>query len=233
VTDEAGCSMMQVFTGQTVSCNGSSQAQISQHVTVPPGVRLDVTRTGSGSGTVTSAPSGMQCGEMCSYAFGEDETVKLMESPEPGSTFAGWSGACSGEEATCEVTMSEAREVKAAFNALPPSPPPTGTPLSPIPQQALPLLKPHEASPPPSVQNARQSATRWREGNQLARITREKTPIGPTFSFSLNEQATVSFSFTQILHRDRRCLHMPTRCSAKAAETPSRGGRSPSPATAV
>jgi hypothetical protein len=120
--------------------------------------------------------------------------------------------------------MSEAREVKAAFNALPPSPPPTGTPLSPIPQQALPLLKPHEASPPPSVQNARQSATRWREGNQLARITREKTPIGTTFSFSLNEQATVSFSFTQILHRDRRCLHNAHKMQRKGCgDTVTRG----------
>jgi PKD repeat protein len=39
VTDAAGCSMTQVFTGQTASYNGSSQAQISQQITVPPGVR--------------------------------------------------------------------------------------------------------------------------------------------------------------------------------------------------
>ncbi len=51
--------------------------------------------------------------------------------------------------------------------------------------------------PPPVVQSARQSATRWREGNRLARISRAKTPTGTTFSFSLNEQATVTFSFTQ------------------------------------
>jgi hypothetical protein len=47
------------------------------------------------------------------------------------------------------------------------------------------------------VQNVRQSATRWREGNRLAQISRAKTPTGTTFSFSLNEQATVTFSFTQ------------------------------------
>lgn len=39
---------------------------------------------------------------------------------------------------------------------------------------------------------------RWREGSQLAHISRSKTPTGTTFSFSLNEQANVSFSFTQI-----------------------------------
>ena len=56
---------------------------------------------------------------------------------------------------------------------------------------------PSEPSPPPEVQNARQSTTRWRAGNRLARISRaKKTPTGTTFSFSLNEEATVTFSFT-------------------------------------
>jgi YVTN family beta-propeller protein len=34
VTDDAGCSTAQVFTGQTMSCNGSSVARVSQQVTV-------------------------------------------------------------------------------------------------------------------------------------------------------------------------------------------------------
>jgi alpha-tubulin suppressor-like RCC1 family protein len=79
------------------------------------------------------------------------------------------------------------------------TPPPSG------PEQTLPSA-PNEAplpsvpqKPPPSVQNARQSATRWREGNELARISRRKTPAGTTFSFSLNESASVSFRFTQLL----------------------------------
>jgi hypothetical protein len=56
---------------------------------------------------------------------------------------------------------------------------------------------PGETSPPPVVRDARQSTTRWREGNRLARISRAKTPTGTTFSFSLNEQATVTFGFAQ------------------------------------
>ena len=47
----------------------------------------------------------------------------------------------------------------------------------------------------------RQSATRWRQGNGAARISRSKTPTGTTFSFSLNEPATVTFSFTQRVGR--------------------------------
>jgi hypothetical protein len=58
---------------------------------------------------------------------------------------------------------------------------------------------PSETSLPPAVRNARQSTSRWREGNRLANISRAKTPTGTTFSFSLNEQATVTFSFTQLV----------------------------------
>jgi hypothetical protein len=47
------------------------------------------------------------------------------------------------------------------------------------------------------VQQVRQSRTRWREGNRLARISRARTPTGTTFSFALNEPATVTFSFAQ------------------------------------
>jgi hypothetical protein len=47
------------------------------------------------------------------------------------------------------------------------------------------------------VQNVRQSTTRWRQGNRLATVSRAKTPIGTTFSFSLNAQAAVTFSFTR------------------------------------
>ena len=36
VTDDAGCSTVLVFTGQTVSCNGGPQAQTTRQLTVPP-----------------------------------------------------------------------------------------------------------------------------------------------------------------------------------------------------
>jgi hypothetical protein len=75
-----------------------------------------------------------------------------------------------------------------------PAPAPTATPPPPAPPQT---------PSPPTVQNARQSAARWHESNRLARISRAKTPTGTTFSFSLNEQAAVSFSFTRLPGRPR------------------------------
>jgi Concanavalin A-like lectin/glucanases superfamily len=55
------------------------------------------------------------------------------------------------------------------------------------------------ATAPPAIANTSQSHRRWREGNKLARVSRRKhkLPVGTTFSFSLNESANVSFSFTQ------------------------------------
>ncbi len=50
----------------------------------------------------------------------------------------------------------------------------------------------------PSLSSLRETAKRWREGHKLAQISRKKKPpVGTTFSFTLNEQAVVTFSFTQ------------------------------------
>ncbi len=54
----------------------------------------------------------------------------------------------------------------------------------------------------PIITGVGQSASTWREGSKLADISRKrkkKPPVGTTFSFSLNEQAAISFSFTQRL----------------------------------
>jgi hypothetical protein len=55
------------------------------------------------------------------------------------------------------------------------------------------------APPPPTVAHASQSHRTWREGNAAARISaaNAQPPLGTTFSFTLNEQASVSFAFTQ------------------------------------
>jgi WD40 repeat protein len=51
----------------------------------------------------------------------------------------------------------------------------------------------------PVISAARESAKRWREGNKLPSVNarQEGTPrVDTTFSFTLNERATVAFSFT-------------------------------------
>ena len=78
--------------------------------------KLTVSKSGTGSGTVTSDPAGIDCGSLCAQEFEEGETVTLTATPAEGSSFAGWSGECastSGDE--CKVTMSAARSVEASF----------------------------------------------------------------------------------------------------------------------
>lgn len=76
---------------------------------------LTVTKAGEGTGTVTSDPAGLVCGETCVVPFVEDSTVTLTAVAETGSVFVGWSGACTGTAATCVLTMSEGRSVTATF----------------------------------------------------------------------------------------------------------------------
>ncbi len=70
---------------------------------------------GSGAGTITSSPAGINCGQTCSASFPSGTAVTLSATPSAGSTFAGWSGACSGTGA-CSLTVTAAASVTATFN---------------------------------------------------------------------------------------------------------------------
>ncbi|MFM8792667.1 MAG: InlB B-repeat-containing protein, partial [Solirubrobacterales bacterium] len=55
-------------------------------------VNLSVNKTGSGTGTVTSSPTGINCGSSCSGTFDQDASVTLTAAADSGSRFTGWSG---------------------------------------------------------------------------------------------------------------------------------------------
>jgi hypothetical protein len=75
---------------------------------------LTVNKLGTGSGVVTSSPTGIDCGSTCSYGFSDNALVTLTAAPTDPSTFTGWGGACSGK-GTCTVTMNVAKTVTATF----------------------------------------------------------------------------------------------------------------------
>jgi 5-hydroxyisourate hydrolase-like protein (transthyretin family) len=114
------------------SCWGTGPCQVvmsaAHNVTATfgassPGThRLTVQKLGTGSGTVTSSPSGISCGSTCTKSYAAGTPVTLTASAAGGSAFAGWGGACGGTGA-CPVTMSAARDVTATFSAttVPPS----------------------------------------------------------------------------------------------------------------
>jgi YVTN family beta-propeller protein len=128
VTLTASANAGSMFSGWSGGgCSGTSSCVIdltkdttvSATFTVIPSFLLTVTDAGTGSGTVTSNPSGINCPDACSASFQSGTQVVLTAAPATGSAFSGWSGACSGT-GTCTVTMSAAKSVTATFTALPP-----------------------------------------------------------------------------------------------------------------
>ena len=77
---------------------------------------LSVSRTGTGAGTVTSAPGGIDCGATCASDYPYITAVTLTAKPtDANNGFSGWSGDCSGTATTCTVSVDRARNVTAAF----------------------------------------------------------------------------------------------------------------------
>jgi galactose oxidase-like protein/List-Bact-rpt repeat protein len=90
---------------------------------------LTVTGGGTGGGTVTAPNYGetpsMACvitngtagpTESCALSYGWKTQVQLTATADPGgSTFTGWTGACSGTAPTCKVVMTQSRSVQASF----------------------------------------------------------------------------------------------------------------------
>ena len=75
---------------------------------------LTVTLGGTGSGTVTSNPSGIDCGTDCEEGYPEGTVVTLTPTPLAGSTFAGWTG--DGDCSDSQLSMEAARSCTATFN---------------------------------------------------------------------------------------------------------------------
>lgn len=78
---------------------------------------LTVALVGDGSGTVSSADNGIACGIDCSEPYAGDTDVTLTASPDPGSSFSGWSGDCNGAESVVTVTMDADKVCNATFAA--------------------------------------------------------------------------------------------------------------------
>ncbi len=124
----AACTTSALTAGtHTISANYSGDANygtthtastITQMVQAAAGqFTLTVSKAGSGSGSVTSSPAGIDCGATCAASFGSGTSVTLTAVADSGSTFSGWSGGgCSGT-GSCMVAISAATTVTATFGA--------------------------------------------------------------------------------------------------------------------
>lgn len=112
-----------VFASWSGGCTGTGTCQVASTVTVtatfntmpPPGTfTVSALKAGTGSGTVTSNPGGIDCGATCSFNFLQGATVTLSVAADAGSTFSGWSG--SGCAGTGICVVNTAATVTATFN---------------------------------------------------------------------------------------------------------------------
>jgi hypothetical protein len=99
----------------------SSAKEVTAEYTLLPTQALSLSR--SGNGTVSTKPKGIKCGPTCSAAsaaFPEGAVITVEAKPGTEATFTGWSsgaGTCTGTTTPCQVTMSEAHSLTAAFSA--------------------------------------------------------------------------------------------------------------------
>ena len=110
------------FTGWSGACSGTGECTVTmdqaRSVTATFTLvnrTLTAVKAGTGNGTVSAA--GIVCGtggNDCSQDYPHGAEVELTAFVGDNSTFAGWSGDCSGTGA-CTVTMDQARSVTATF----------------------------------------------------------------------------------------------------------------------
>jgi subtilisin-like proprotein convertase family protein len=81
---------------------------------------VTVARNGTGTGSVTSAPAGINCGGDCAQAYADGTAVTLTAAPSADSNLASWGGCDSTTAITCTVAINAARNVTATFNLNPP-----------------------------------------------------------------------------------------------------------------
>ena len=129
ITLTAAANANSTFAGWSGGCTGTSTCSVTLAAatsvtatfTATAPVQLTVQDAGTGTGTVTSSPAGINCGTTCTASFASGTAVTLTAAASANSTFAGWSGACTGT-GPCTVTLTSAATVTATFTSNAPPP---------------------------------------------------------------------------------------------------------------
>jgi Divergent InlB B-repeat domain len=113
------------FSGWGGACSGTGACVVTMDaaktvsanfvVSSTPTFALTVSKTGNG--TISSTPSGINCGSVCTGNYVQGTNVTLTATPVTGSSFGGWGGACSGTGSTCTVSINAIKSVTASFVA--------------------------------------------------------------------------------------------------------------------
>lgn len=112
--DERANGSLQVFFGQ-FNCR-HKRSDIYKAI---DSYSVSVSKAGSGAGTVTSSPAGIDCGTACQSVFHGGATVTFTANPGSGSVFSGWSDASCGTNPTCAIDVESGVSLTATFDAAP------------------------------------------------------------------------------------------------------------------
>ncbi|MEQ1920898.1 MAG: LamG-like jellyroll fold domain-containing protein [Pyrinomonadaceae bacterium] len=103
-----------------VTCSSAGATNAVRDLSATGFSTLTVTRAGTGSGTVTSGDSAINCGATCSANYTSFVSLTHMTAtPTGGSTFAGWSGGTCSGTGSCAFQMNANRTVTATFTTPP------------------------------------------------------------------------------------------------------------------
>jgi hypothetical protein len=106
---------------ELISDNNTNPGLASVECQIIPAT-LTVIEAGTGTGTVTSSPTGINCPTTCSANFESGSPVVLTATPTGGSTFTGFSTDCTPANPqtnppTCTVTMTGSQTATVTFTA--------------------------------------------------------------------------------------------------------------------
>jgi len=84
-----------------------------------PEFQLFISKTGTGTGTITSDISGIDCGSDCFNSYKEGTVITLSATADKNAVFSGWSGdGCSGSS-NCTLNMLSDITISATFDGVP------------------------------------------------------------------------------------------------------------------
>jgi uncharacterized repeat protein (TIGR02543 family) len=109
----------EVVCGGDGTCNAPQDGELgdvigAQMAAVNVGVP-SVTVATVGKGSVSSADRVISCGNRCTESVNNGASVTLTASAASGYVFAGWSGACDGNQPTCTLSVNDQLNVTATF----------------------------------------------------------------------------------------------------------------------